>query len=249
MKVVLAILGGLSFSVMTFVGGLVAATVFFTAGDDKKQLTNTTDLWTNHPVRVEVAKNDFERLPSRAPAPEQIATARAMPRQGSAQDDSVATSEEEAVAGLEPQRLDETVTGSIAPAEETAVQATDEPLLSDAHLEWCSSRYRSYRPRDNSYTPYSGGRKQCQSPFSQPSASTNVASVDDISPPPVEEDSFPEDTAEIAEPAIEQAAAEPGGTSYGSWEHAQSCFARYRSYRPEDNTYQPYGGGPRRQCE
>ncbi|HEV7433894.1 MAG TPA: BA14K family protein [Pseudorhizobium sp.] len=250
MKVVLAILGGLSFSVMTFVGGLVAATVFFNAGDDKKQLTNTTDLWTNRPVRVEVAKNDFERLPSRAPVPEQIATVEALPLHGSDQDVSMATSEEQAVAGLARQRLDETVTGSIAPAEETGVEATDELLLSEAHLEWCSSRYRSYRPRDNSYTPYSGGRKQCQSPFSRPSASTtDLASADEISPPPVEEDSFPEDTAETAEPAIEQAAAESGGTSYGTWEHAQSCFARYRSYRPEDNTYQPYGGGPRRQCK
>lgn len=31
--------------------------------------------------------------------------------------------------------------------------------------------------------------------------------------------------------------------------HAQDCFARYRSYNPEDNTYQPFGGGPRLQCE
>ncbi|MER9232266.1 BA14K family protein [Mesorhizobium sp. M0622] len=23
----------------------------------------------------------------------------------------------------------------------------------------------------------------------------------------------------------------------------QYCFSRYRSYRPEDNTYQPYSGG------
>ena len=27
------------------------------------------------------------------------------------------------------------------------------------------------------------------------------------------------------------------------------CRQRYRSYRAEDNTYQPLGGGPRRQCE
>ncbi|WP_426126059.1 BA14K family protein [Pararhizobium sp. PWRC1-1] len=26
------------------------------------------------------------------------------------------------------------------------------------------------------------------------------------------------------------------------------CGARYRSYDPNDNTYQPYGGGPRRVC-
>lgn len=33
-----------------------------------------------------------------------------------------------------------------------------------------------------------------------------------------------------------------GGNSHQSW-----CYARYRSYRAYDNTYQPYGG-PRRQC-
>ena len=29
---------------------------------------------------------------------------------------------------------------------------------------------------------------------------------------------------------------------------AEWCSARYRSYDPGDNTYQPYGGGPRRTC-
>lgn len=33
--------------------------------------------------------------------------------------------------------------------------------------------------------------------------------------------------------------------AYGS--HAEYCYARYRSYRAWDNTYQPYYG-PRRQC-
>lgn len=33
-----------------------------------------------------------------------------------------------------------------------------------------------------------------------------------------------------------------GGNSHTRW-----CYARYRSYRASDNTYQPYGG-PRRQC-
>ena len=32
------------------------------------------------------------------------------------------------------------------------------------------------------------------------------------------------------------------GGSHASW-----CYARYRSYRAYDNTYQPYNG-PRRQC-
>ena len=32
------------------------------------------------------------------------------------------------------------------------------------HVGWCSSRFKSYRWRDNSYQPYSGPRKQCWSP-------------------------------------------------------------------------------------
>ncbi len=31
-------------------------------------------------------------------------------------------------------------------------------------------------------------------------------------------------------------------------DHISSCSRRYRSYRVADNTYQPFGGGPRRHC-
>jgi len=34
---------------------------------------------------------------------------------------------------------------------------------------------------------------------------------------------------------------------YGGSAHVRWCYARYRSYRAYDNTYQPYNG-PRRQC-
>jgi hypothetical protein len=34
---------------------------------------------------------------------------------------------------------------------------------------------------------------------------------------------------------------------YRGGSHVQRCYARYRSYRAYDNTYQPYNG-PRRQC-
>lgn len=30
--------------------------------------------------------------------------------------------------------------------------------------------------------------------------------------------------------------------------HVKVCMSRYRSYRVEDNTYQPFGGGPRKPC-
>lgn len=249
MKVVLAILGGLSLSVVTFVGGLVAATAFFTAGEDKKKLTDAPDLWTNHPVRVDVAKNDFERLPARTLRPQQAAAINAHALPDTDREVSVAVSEEDALGDEVIPGVDETVTGSISPDQAPPVEVAKEPQLSEAHLEWCSSRYRSYRPRDNSYTPYSGGRKQCNSPFSGPSASSDGASGDKVSPPPLQEDSFPEEPTVEDSPEIEQATAESRPSSYGTWEHAQSCFARYRSYRPEDNSYQPYGGGPRRQCE
>jgi hypothetical protein len=34
-----------------------------------------------------------------------------------------------------------------------------------AHAQWCFSRYRSYRARDNSFQPYNGPRLQCRSPY------------------------------------------------------------------------------------
>jgi hypothetical protein len=36
---------------------------------------------------------------------------------------------------------------------------------SQAHVEWCYNRYRSYRAYDNSYQPYYGPRRQCVSPY------------------------------------------------------------------------------------
>ena len=36
----------------------------------------------------------------------------------------------------------------------------------NAHVNWCYSRYRSYRAYDNTYQPYGGPRRQCYSPYS-----------------------------------------------------------------------------------
>ncbi|WP_051777260.1 BA14K family protein [Pseudorhizobium pelagicum] len=247
MKTVLTILGGLSLSVAAFGGGLVAATVFFSAGEENKGLASAdaTDLWTNHPVKVEQARTDLDRLPSRATPPERDVAANEEPFLADLSEIAALD-----MTGATPAEVDPNATGSIAPDQETAAAADrNEPLLSEAHLEWCSSRYRSYRPRDNSYTPYSGGRKKCDSPFSAGLMSNDVASADAVSPLPAESDRFPEEIAAQDDRAVEQAALERRPTSYGTSEHAESCFARYRSYRPEDNTYQPYGGGPRRQCQ
>lgn len=41
------------------------------------------------------------------------------------------------------------------------------PTVSDNsnHMQWCSNQYRSYRASDNSYQPFAGVRKTCNSPF------------------------------------------------------------------------------------
>ena len=33
------------------------------------------------------------------------------------------------------------------------------------HSQWCSNQYQSYRASDNTYQPYAGVRKACNSPF------------------------------------------------------------------------------------
>lgn len=37
--------------------------------------------------------------------------------------------------------------------------------VSQAHINWCYARYRSYRAWDNSFQPYYGPRRQCLSPY------------------------------------------------------------------------------------
>ena len=39
-------------------------------------------------------------------------------------------------------------------------------VMSEAHIEWCYNRYRTYRERDNTYVPRRGVRAQCISPYS-----------------------------------------------------------------------------------
>ena len=34
------------------------------------------------------------------------------------------------------------------------------------HVNWCASRYRSYRVSDNTFQPYHGSRRNCNSPYS-----------------------------------------------------------------------------------
>ena len=47
-----------------------------------------------------------------------------------------------------------------------ATQARPSGSHSARHYQWCESRYRSYRASDNTYQPYNGPRRRCNSPYS-----------------------------------------------------------------------------------
>lgn len=38
-------------------------------------------------------------------------------------------------------------------------------LGGSAHVRWCYDRFRSYRASDNTFQPYNGSRRQCNSPY------------------------------------------------------------------------------------
>lgn len=101
--------------------------------------------------------------------------------------------------------------------------------LPAAHVEWCARRYRSYQPENNSYRSYTGRERPCISPYS------------DVTAQPLN-DGYVEASYASGYTSTDEVRPEL------SPDHVQNCFSRYRSYRPEDNTYQPYSGGPRRQC-
>ena len=219
MKAILAIVGGFVLTLAVFVSGLAVATWLLAAKPVQQTglSHDVTDLWTREPRTVKTPVEGLERVPAR-PAEPDVNPPRKAP---------VA----EAAPG-NAELLDTTITGSVEPGSEAVPAAP--AWLSQAHLDWCSSRYRSYRPADNSYAPYSGGRRKCVSPYLESAERRPEAAVTS-------------DSLEFADTTAE--AVEEGGLTQLTAEHVEDCFGRYRSYRPEDNTYQPYGGGPRRQCQ
>lgn len=48
-----------------------------------------------------------------------------------------------------------------------ATQAQPTGGYGTGHYQWCENRYRSYRASDNTFQPYNGPRRQCNSPYSR----------------------------------------------------------------------------------
>lgn len=122
-------------------------------------------------------------------------------------------------------QIDLTSTGAVY--DEPSEASLD--TLSPQHIGWCSQRYRSYDSLDNTYRSFNGELRDCVSPY-------------EIEAPA----EHGEGEAEIMTVSSESSSSD--GYSLQE-DHVVSCMERYRSYRASDNTYQPYGGGPRQPCE
>lgn len=242
MLAVLSIVGGFVMSLGMFVGGLVLATAILAVepaqqpGPDE----NVAEVWTSEPRRVDVATQDFQRLAATAPSPAQSSGTEVHSA------DSITT------ADL-PQPVDQMTTAALpAESEDTSIADGRVAALYAAHVDWCFGRYRSYDRADNTYRPFSGGRQLCVSPYLMEANDYAVASEEPVT---FEENNRVDDgdfyvlVDDMPAGGLQIAFESSGAGADMSQNHVRNCFSRYRSYRAEDNSYQPYGGGPRRQCE
>ena len=244
MKAILVLLSSLVFLVTILLSG-----AFFTAyviaepEPHKFSHIDTPDLWTPKPVAVKTAAQSYERLPA-APA---VASLPASDLNG-----SLPAKGQQALS-LQSSDVDHTMTGSVATEasaiEEAALDSAEAPageVVDTAQADWCYARYRSYRVEDNSYQPFSGGpRRQCEAPGMRAQEAASVSPSNDP---------YATDMAELSGPrgSVETFAAGASHTSMNEvrgGSHEDWCLARYRSYRAEDNSYQPFDGGPRRACQ
>ena len=107
---------------------------------------------------------------------------------------------------------------------ENASFATDSQQIATStatdNTGWCQARYKSYRTSDNTYQPFDGGpRRPCEAPGTP--TLTGAATSDSSG----------------------SAVAQNADQSHTGW-----CEARYSSYRPSDDTYQPFDSAERRRC-
>ena len=223
-------LGALAFGVVTSVGLCAAGVAVASYVSQQSEVSHFADsdqppLWTSKPKVVDTAAQQLVRLPARLSS--------------------------YAVADLERQKNNpptrqvarfnmKNSDGSIVDYGTTTASVTDEPYsdeealradlqenqLADAHIAWCSERYRSYDVTTDSYRSFSGEIRNCESPVADTPSVTHVASNGD--------DAAPHAAADI-------------GNGY-TQAHYDWCGNRYRSYRAEDNSYQPYAG-TRTQCQ
>lgn len=228
---------------------------------------DTPDLWTSEPVVVNTAKQAYERIEA-APVVAYLA-----PTDGDVETAALAHTEERGTAVADSQSegaqsaASQVATSQSAPLQFAASHSSD-ALSGDsggviasadgtrteaAQADWCLDRYRSYRVEDNSYQPNGGGpRKQCEAPsiqtsgFSQARDQATATFGADGRDGMARLSAVSAAKGMTADASAGQATAAMGAAAGGS--HEEWCHERYRSYRSEDNSYQPFDGGPRKAC-
>lgn len=237
MKTVLAALAGFASAMLLFAGGAYSTLLLLTAEPGRPHAANAdvADLWTSEPRRIDVSAQRLERaepLPTARTAAAESADAAGGAGVASASGRTIDPGIAPATAGLAPVNGDR-----IAAAAAAGREARERDLW--MHVAWCSDRYRSYRPEDNTYVSYGGERRICETEYlsGASQAGMTIGASEAVYVEAAASEALPSAIAGDENIAMMDAG------------HVQSCFARYRSYRPQDNSYQPYGGGPRRQCE
>lgn len=220
MKSVASLLAGTALAVTILMGGVVVASAVLVPNEDVPRFTGLD------------VKDLWTETPVRVD-PQTQTYERVPPRYGSqvvmADNTSKAKTSTEKSLSSAPQRIDLASAHTMADDDTADVEQT---ALPEAHISWCHARYRSYSPDDNSYISFQGDMRTCMSPYLDPSQ------VDDS-----------ERSVEEGQTILVEETSEEGSAVAINSAHAQNCLQRYRSYRAEDNSYQPYGGGPRKQCE
>lgn len=223
MNSLLSLILGLTMAMVLFVGGVAGAS-WMMREPAPHQFAHLDErpLWTNRPVSIDPKDQPFERIAAAPVPPVFLAMAIDLPDQEERSVATVSTDD-----GFQNASLDMEMTGAIE--DQPAMNLADTP-----HAQWCAQRYNSYRVEDDSYQPYNGPRRSCDSPY--------MAS-------PLEPGMEPDMAADVLN--AETVAYDAGGQRavvQGDNSHVNWCLQRYRSYNVGDNTYQPFNG-PRRTCE
>lgn len=245
MRYVLAAFCGMTVTLIVFAAG-VAFSLAYLSADRPAQLAKEPALeFPFEPVRVrsgDASRSDEDRPSAESSSAELLEVRSSEPAVATASLADAGEQEEAAQASR----------ASFEPEEGTSPSAARDPR----HVAWCRDRYRSYQVETNSYRPYSGGLRECVSPYSNPDIDTEAetAALEPAGEPQfIDGSQYPDYQPVPAGPWTAgrdglRRPAEPALRTVERRDHVADCFARYRSYRPADNTYQPFGGGPRRQC-
>lgn len=221
MRTMAAIIASLLLSIVTFSIGAIGAVFYVLTPESASgpRATQVVDLWTNEPKVVAQNKHQLE-----------VAATYEIPASHSEQ--RILYNEAVERTAFQNAELDGVKTSSVDEEENQIPR-----ILTREHVHWCTSRYNSYRAEDGTYQPYNGRRRPCVSPY--------IAAETDV---------YDKNGGAADEILLSAHRSVTDGDQNGQLmaadiaDHMRNCSERYRSYRSEDNTYQPFNGGPRRKC-